>query len=278
VELEPGQLKSIKIEPVGTYFFPVEKEAVGSIGFDEDPTIIAAESTLIGAAATLELTSKELARVKDLSGANGVSERELEQATSDRQTAEAALKAARDAVRALGKTDAEIDQMVAAGKIDSAPVMCKWAVANVTESDSPLFRVGQPVEVKVMAFPDRVFEGKVSKLYATADPNTHRVTIRSEIADPQNELRPGMLASFVIRVQDPAESTAIPMTGVVRNGDGTMAVWVTTDRHRFVQRIVKVGLQRDGQYQVLEGLQQGELAVTDGAVFLSNMLNAPPSD
>ena len=104
------------------------------------------------------------------------------------------------------------------------------------------------------------------------------VTIRSEMANPQHELRPGMLASFVIRVQDPAESVAIPTAGVVREGDGTMAAWVTTDRHRFLQRIVKLGLQRDGRYQVLEGLKGGELAVADGAVFLSNMLHAPPTD
>ena len=87
-----------------------------------------------------------------------------------------------------------------------------------------------------------------------------------------------MLASFVIRVQEPAESVAIPAKGVVRNGDGTMAAWVTTDRHRFLQRIIKIGQQTDGQYQVLEGLQRGELAVTDGAIFLSNMLQAPPTD
>ena len=130
-------------------------------------------------------------------------------------------------------------------------------VANVTESDSPLYHVGQPVEVKVMAYPGRVFKGKISKIYATVDPNTHRVMVRCEIADPKHELRPGMLANFVIRVQDPVESVAIPMNGVVRNGDGTMAAWVTTDRQRFVQRIVKIGLQQDGQYQVLEGLQRG---------------------
>ena len=70
----------------------------------------------------------------------------------------------------------------------------------------------------------------------------------------------------------------MPTTGVVRNGDGTMAAWITTDRHRFVQRIITMGLQRDGQYQVLEGLQRGDLAVTDGAIFLSNMLQAPPTD
>jgi len=54
------------------------------------------------------------------------------------------------------------------------------------------------------------------RIYAAVDPNTHRVTIRSEIADPKNELRPGMLANFVIRVQEPVEATAIPANGVVR--------------------------------------------------------------
>jgi cobalt-zinc-cadmium efflux system membrane fusion protein len=65
---------------------------------------------------------------------------------------------------------------------------------------------------------------------------------------------------------------------VVREADGAMTVWVTTDRHRFVQKVVKVGLRKDGWVEILEGLQPGELAVTDGAVFLSNMLEAPPSD
>src|SRR5580693_7937111 len=106
------------------------------------------------------------------------------------------------------------------------------------------FRVGQPVAVKVMAYPDRVFKGKVSKIYETVDPNTHRVTIRSEIADPKDELRPGMLANFVIRVQGPVEATEIPADGVVREADGTTTAWVTTDRHRFVQRIIKTGLRR----------------------------------
>lgn len=208
VELSPGQLEALKIQPVGTCPFAVEKEAVGSISFVDDlsvqvfppyqgkllktlvelgdevqkgqplytidsPDLIQAESTLIGAAATFTLTSRELARVKDLNGTNGVSQRELEQATSDQQTAEGALKAARDAVRVFGKTEAEIDQIVATRKIDPALVVrspvtgevtaydappgllvqpgtalapftvadtsVKWMLASVTESDSPLF-------------------------------------------------------------------------------------------------------------------------------------------
>ena len=69
-----------------------------------------------------------------------------------------------------------------------------------------------------------------------------------------------------------------PLNGVVREADGTMTAWVTTDRHHFAQRIIKIGLRRDDRVQVLDGLQRGELVVTDGAVFLSNMLQAPPTD
>ena len=344
LDLSPSQLNSIKIEAVGSYLFRVEKEAVGNIDFADDlsvqvfpayqgtiiktfvelgvrvqkdqplytiksPDLIQAESNLIGAAATFELTNKELARVQ---GLGGIAEREKEQATSDQQTADGALKAARDAVLVFGKTNAEIDQMIALRKTDPALVVrspisgtvtsfnappgllvqpgnlpapysvanvtVKWMLANVSETEIPFFHLGQPVQVKVMAYPDRVFQGKVSKIYATVDPNTHRVTIRSEIADPHDELRPGMLANFVISVQNPVESIALPGNGVVRESDGTMTAWVTADRHHFEQRILQTGLRNDNQVQILAGLQRGELAVTDGAVFLDNMLSAPPSD
>ncbi len=278
VTLEDTQLKAIKVEPVGTHFFAVEREAVGSVDFAEDLSVVQAESALIGAAGTFEVTSKELARARSLYAANvGVSQKELDQAVSDQQAAEGALKAARDALCVLGKTDAEIDQMIASRKIESFPAS-RVVVANVAESDTPLLRVGQPVTVKVMAYPDRVFEGKVSKIYAVVDPNVHRIRIRAKVADPGNELRPGMLASVMIQVQKPIEAVAVPFDSVVREGDGTMTVWVTADRHRFEQKTVKLGLQTDGWYQIADGLKPGELVVTEGGIFLSNMLEAPPAD
>jgi cobalt-zinc-cadmium efflux system membrane fusion protein len=157
-------------------------------------------------------------------------------------------------------------------------VTVKWMLANVIESDIGLLHLEQPVQVKVLAYPNRVFRAKVSKIYAMVDPNTHRATVRSEIEDPKDQLRPGMLANFVIRVDGPAISVAIPANGVVREPDGTMTAWVTTDNHQFQQRTVKIGLRRDDRVQILDGLQRGELVVTDGAVFLSNMLSAPPTD
>src|SRR5215467_5248423 len=134
-----------------------------------------------------------------------------------------------------------------------------WMIANVAETDVPALRVGQQVTVKVKAFPDRVFDGRISTISQMVDPNTHRALVRSEVADPGHELRSGMFANFVIRTGDPMRSVAIPLDGVVRAGDGTMTVWVTADRRRFTMRPVKISLLRDGYYQILEGLQPGEL-------------------
>jgi membrane fusion protein, heavy metal efflux system len=341
VDLTDSQLVAVKVEPVETHEFPVEKDAVGSIDFNEDmsveifapyqgrivaldaavgddvkkgqtlftidsPDLLQAESTLIAAAGVLELDSKNLSRLTDLYSTRAVSQHDVEQATSDHQTAEGNLQAARDAVRLFGKTDADIDHIVSARSADPtlvvpspidgrvtarnaapglfvqpgntpapyvvADINTMWMVANVAETDSPAFRVGQPVQVTLDAFPGRTFDGKITTIGATVDPNTRRVLVRSEVKDPNHELRSGMFGNFVIRVADPMRSPGVAVDGVVREGDGTMAIWVTADRRRFTRRTVKIGEERDGYRQILDGVQVGELVATEGALFLSNTL------
>jgi cobalt-zinc-cadmium efflux system membrane fusion protein len=60
--------------------------------------------------------------------------------------------------------------------------------------------------------------------------------------------------------------------GVVREGDGTMTAWVTADRRHFTQRTVKIGKERNGYRQILDGVKVGELVATEGAIFLSNQI------
>ena len=341
VDLSDSQLGSVKVAPVEDREFPVEKEAVGSIDFDEDmetqvfapyqgkiialfaavgddvkkgqtlftldsPDLLQAESTLIAAAGVLELTTRNLTRLRELYKTLAVSQRDLDQGTSDQQTAEGNLRAARDAVRIFGKTDADIERIIANRSADPTLVVpspitgritartaapglfvqpanppppyivtdtdTMWMLANVAENDSPAFRVGQEVKVRLGAFPGRVFDGKITIIAASVDPNTRRVLVRSEIKDPRHELRSGMFANFVIEVAPPVRSPAVPADGVVREGDGTMTVWVTADRRRFSKRTVKIGEPRDGYWQILEGVQVGELVATEGALFLSNAL------
>jgi membrane fusion protein, heavy metal efflux system len=341
VELTEKQMASVKVESVGEHDFPIVKTAVGSIDFDEDmtvqvftpyqgriislfaklgddvkkgqilftidsPDLLQAESTLIAAAGVLELTTRNLERLRELYKTRAIAQKDLEQAVSDQQTAEGSLRAARDAVRIFGKSDTEIDQIVAkrladptlvvASPIDGritarnaapglfvqpgnppapysvADISTMWMLANVAESDIPAFHLGQAVKVSVLAYPGKLFEGRISTIGSTVDPNTRRMLVRSEIHDPNHELRAGMFTTFVIQTGDPERSIAVPLNGVVREGDGTMTVWVTADRKRFTQRTVSIGIQNEGYRQILDGLQPGELVATDGAVFLSNML------
>jgi membrane fusion protein, heavy metal efflux system len=281
VELSPSQVAAIRVAPAGMHSFPVEKTEVGSVAFTEDPAIVQAESSLLGTAATLELTRKELKRAQLLYGTEGVSERELEQATSDEQTADAALAAARIALHALGKSDAQIDRMIASGRIDpprAARSGTRWVEANVFETDIPLIHPPQPVQVAVTAYPRQTFIGTVYRVYATVDPNLHRQTVRCAVADPHHELLPGMLATVAIELRPPLQALAIPADGVVREGDGTLTAWVTSDRRHFTQRVIRTGLRDDGKVQVVDGLRAGELVVIEGAVYLDNMINAAPSD
>jgi cobalt-zinc-cadmium efflux system membrane fusion protein len=144
--------------------------------------------------------------------------------------------------------------------------------ANVAETDSPAFRVGQEVKVRVDAFPGREFDGKVTTIGSMVDPATRRVLVRSEVLNPRDELRSGMFANFVIRTDDPVRSPAVPLDGVVREGDGSMTVWITADRRRFTRRTVQIGLRHEGFRQIVDGVQLGELVATEGALFLSNAL------
>lgn len=338
LELSDAQLGEISLGTVSERSFPIQTEAVGNIDFNEDmaaqvfppyqgrivklfammgdnvkrgqplltiesPDLIQAESTLIAAAGVLDLTSHTLERAKQLSTVQGIAEKDLQQAISDQQTAEGALKAARDAVAVFGKSQSEIDRMVKSRSIDPylvvpspitgrvtarsaapgdfvqpgnvpapysvADISRIWMNASVTESDMPLVRQGQPIHVSVMAFPGRVFDGAISMVGASVDPQLHRGLVRAEIEDPKHELLPGMFAAFVIVTGAPVNSAAIAADGVVREGDGTMSIWLATDAHHFTKRTVKVGLQNAGYDQILDGVGSGARVVTKGAVYLN---------
>jgi cobalt-zinc-cadmium efflux system membrane fusion protein len=347
IVLTGTQRAAIKIAPAASHVFPVRVQTVGSIDFDEDMAtqvytpyqgrivalfakvgddvqkgqtlftidsadLIQAESTLINAAGVLRLTSRALARAKELYGVKGLAQKDYDQAVSDQQGAEGNYKAAVDAVLIFGKTPAEIETIAATRRIDpilvvhspisgrvtsrsaapglfvqpgNAPapftvvdISKMWMVGNVPETDSASVKVGQAVQVSVMAYPDQVYQGRLTTVGATVDPTLHTLAVRSEIEDPRHELRPGMFAQFVIETASPMSGTAVPVDGVVREGDGTMTVWVTSDRHTFTQRPVSIGRQHDGYDQILSGVRPGDLVVTDGAVFLDNMLTADPTD
>ena len=266
--------------------------------------LLQAESTLISAAGILELNTKNLERQRNLFKQNAAAQKEYEQSISDQQAAEGAYRAARGAVMVFGKTDAEMDRIVKDRKVDatltvSSPITglvtarnaapglfvqpgnpppvyvvadtsIMWMIANVPEREAAELKVGQEVTARVSSYPGRSYKGKIVTIGPNIDPNTRRVFVRSEIADPDYDLRAGMFATFVITLAPPKKALAVPQDAVVREGDGSMTVWTTKDGHTFFQRVIKTGLSTDGFTEVLEGLRPGERVAAGGSLFIAN--------
>jgi len=161
------------------------------------------------------------------------------------------------------------DPMFSIGDLSSM-----WLIANVAEIDIPRVKAGQDATVHVMAYPGEVFRARITYVGASVDPAVRRLTVRAEIPNPDGKLKPDMFASFRILTGAPTQSPSVPTGAIVREGDGTMTTWVTTDRKRLVKRTVKVGLDQDGFVQIIEGLQAGELVATESALFLGNILTS----
>jgi cobalt-zinc-cadmium efflux system membrane fusion protein len=269
------------------------------------PDIASAASNLLSSAGSLKVANATLKRAKELAEFKSISLKELEQNIADQQSAEGNYEAALKTMRLFDLNEDDIQQILNGRKVDvemavKSPVKGKvvnrnaapgafvqpgnapapitisdtdrlWLVANIPESEISFYKLGQRISVSVQAYPNTFFEANISYIADSVDPNSHRVTIRAEIANTKHQLLPQMLASFTIYSGDPIHSPALPLTAVVRENDGNFSAWITNNGKDFTRRVVKTGLSQDGYIQILDGLKQGEIAAQDKALFLSNL-------
>jgi cobalt-zinc-cadmium efflux system membrane fusion protein len=143
-----------------------------------------------------------------------------------------------------------------------------WLVANVREEDAPLIHRGDSVEVHVLAFPNRTFTARVTHVAPTIDTNTHRLSVRAELDNPDGALKPEMFASFRIITGPAATSLAIPIGALVYEGSD-VHVWVANQADKTIaSRDVRLGAIQDGIAQVVDGLRPGDQVVTVGSLFI----------
>ena len=228
---------------------------------------------------------------------------DVQNAASDVRAAAAALLAARDKLRAFGKSEAEIAR-IEQGRTDRAVVVTAplagtittrkvgpgqyirqdnteplfviadltqmWMLANVYEADVPWMHVGQPVEVHVLAYPNEVFTATVTHIGAAVDPTTHRVDVRAVVDNHAQKLKPEMFATFHIITQTDLHYPAVPLSAVVRDGDKA-SVWVAQPEQQFVRREVTLGLEQQGYVQIRSGVQVGESIAAEGGLLLGTL-------
>jgi len=120
----------------------------------------------------------------------------------------------------------------------------------------------------VLAYPDRVFGGRLAYVGASIDTTTHRLPVRDEVENPDLILKPEMFASFRIITGADQTSPAVPVSAVVFEGDSAH-VWLADEQAKTLEiRPIHIGHIREGMVQVLDGLKAGDNVVTAGAVFI----------
>lgn len=135
-----------------------------------------------------------------------------------------------------------------------------WADADLYQSDLPYVKVGQPVEVTLPYWTDKVFKGLVTFITPTLDPATRTIKARLVIENSELLLKPDMYATAKLPYPL-GETLAIPEAAVMRTGERTYAFKDGGDG-KLIPVEIKIGPRSDTYFQLLDGLAEGDRVVT----------------
>ena len=145
-------------------------------------------------------------------------------------------------------------------------------LVGISEADYTKVRKGDRITLSVDALPGKTFSGSVRRIYPTVDPMTHTVNIEVQVPNQNRELRPGMYAKVNVSFGS-SRNIVVPDAAVVRlQGSGQRNVFVV-ENGVAVQKAVSLGRHFDGQYEILSGIEVGEMVVVKGGSSLSNGAN-----
>ena len=142
-----------------------------------------------------------------------------------------------------------------------------WVLADVYEKDLAKVRVDSDVNIRVDAYPDRVFVGRLTYVADVIDPETRTAKVRCVIANPDGALKLDMFARVAVATTDSRDGIVIP-SAAVQQIDGMSVVFVRQTPERFIRRNVQLGVSAGDVVEVVSGLQQGDVIATVGSFYL----------
>lgn len=254
----------------------------------------------IKAAQQIALQTKAVERARLLQEADVIGAAELQRREAELSAAQAELNAARDQLLVLGMNESAIEKLTHSGQIRSysnvvsrisgtvisrkvnlgqvvqpaeelfiiADLSRVWVVAEVPEQQIELVKVGEEVLVEIPALNNKQYKAKLIFEGDVVNPETRTVTVRSDLANIDREIKPDMLVSMLIQSK-PESKLALPLQSIVRENDVTY-VYVQLAPNKFRLREVELGQEHDGMITVVNGVAEGEIVVADGAFHVNN--------
>jgi cobalt-zinc-cadmium efflux system membrane fusion protein len=237
------------------------------------------------------LARKQLDRTKDLYEHGAMAQQDLEVAQDSEDDAKTTLETATEHLRLLGNdpdkpngivdivapitgviTDQEVTNAASVQAYSSpnpftiSDLTSVWIVCDVYENAMANVRMGEPAEIKLTAYPDKVIKGKVSNIGSILDPNIRSAKVRIEVPNPGLMMRPGMFATATFFSNEKHTFTSVPASAILHLHDRD---WVFIPAQgKFRRTEVTSGAQLPNQMQeILTGLQPGQQVVGNAATI-----------
>ncbi|MHB1951990.1 MAG: efflux RND transporter periplasmic adaptor subunit [Acidiferrobacteraceae bacterium] len=143
-----------------------------------------------------------------------------------------------------------------------------WVNVALYPDQVPWVHMGDRVTLRVPPVPGRVWRGRITYIYPTADSRSHTVTARLSFPNRDGALRPGLYVSTRIHARPVASGLNVPRSAVLHDGNDRAYVFTASGKGRFRMTPVRIGIETPHRVQILSGLRPGEQVVTHGQFML----------
>lgn len=246
------------------------------------------EAALVGLKASLNLARLQLERNQKLLRDRAVSQGDVDELNA---RVSESLAQVREKEALIGKKTilAPFDGQLGIRRVNLGQFLDAGSAIAELEALDPVYvdfalperrlseiEVDQPVEVKVDAYPERVFEGQIQAISPAVNRETRNIQVRALVPNPDRLLLPGMFARIDTLLALRGDVLTLPRQAIAFNtyGDSVFLIKQAdddSDATLIVQRRqVKTGSARGQEIEILEGLEIGERVVLAGQVKLRN--------
>jgi len=238
---------------------------------------------------------QQLARAQDLFAKGAIARQDLEAAENSEHKTQVDVRTAKQRISVLGAdinnptplvsvrapiSGSIVEQNVTSGtgvrSMDNSPNLFTiadlsqvWVLCDVYENDLHRVHLGDSADVRLAAFTDRTFAGRVGNISTVLDPSTRTAKVRLELANPGSLMRSGMFATAAFRSRTKQLRSMIPTTAIMRLHDKDW-VFVPLGGKHFRRQEVQAGPASSGGFQIiLSGLTEGGKVVANALQFAS---------
>ncbi len=250
------------------------------------------EAQLAAAAAQVRTDEQRLKRTKDLLDKNYISqdaydvaENSYERSVAVKEEIEAKL--AKTVIRApfpgivglrLVSPGAYLEKGDDIARLENiASIKLDFRVPEIYAAQ---VRVGQPVAIRLDAFPTDTFSGRIYAMEPMVDERTRTVLLRARVNNQGLKLKPGMFVRVVLTLETHANAILVPEPAIWPQGQDSYVYRVVDDKAMLTK--IEIGQRRPGEVEVLAGLSPGDVVITEGQIKMRDgapvtvLPNAPP--